>query len=141
MVSKKQQSDSVKPTATQPESEVVEILSKRYGGISVFILVMLLLAAAIVATGVKSALQVQHYHQDYKNLQALKKQHLQLQIEHNRLMIEQQTFSATPQIAARAVAELNMHSPTVAEKIIIQPQAITADTQPPTTAAAQGVTQ
>lgn len=144
MVSKRQQSKSPNrrnKKAVQPENEVVEILAKRYGGISLFMLVMLLLAAAIIFTGVKSALQVQQYHQDYKNLQLLKKQYLQLQIEHNRLMIEQQTFSATPQIAARAVAELNMYSPTVKDKIIVQPQAMSANAQSSEQVAQQGEAQ
>jgi cell division protein FtsL len=42
------------------------------------------------------------------------------------LLIEQQTFSATPQIASRAVAELGMYSPTLKDKLIIQPGAPTA---------------
>ena len=51
----------------------------------------------------------------------MKKQERKLQIEHQRLLIEQQTFSATPQIASRAVAELGMFSPMLEDKLIIQP--------------------
>lgn len=105
------------------ENEVVELMSKRYGGISFYTMVMVLLAVAIIASGVVAAMQVQKYHEGYKDLQKMKKEYLQLQIEHNRLQIEQQTFSATPQIAARAVAELNMYSPTLKDKMIIQPTA------------------
>ena len=50
----------------------------------------------------------------------MKKQQRKLQVEHQRLLIEQQTFSATPQIASRAVSELNMYSPTLKDKLIIQ---------------------
>jgi len=56
----------------------------------------------------------------------MKKQERKLQIEHQRLLIEQQTFSATPQIASRAVAELGMYSPTLKDKLIIQPGVATA---------------
>ena len=56
----------------------------------------------------------------------MKKQERKLQVEHQRLLIEQQTFSATPQIASRAVAELGMFSPTLKDKLIIQPGAATA---------------
>ena len=42
------------------------------------------------------------------------------------MLIEQQTFSATPQIASRAVAELGMFSPTLKDKLIIQPGAAVA---------------
>ena len=45
------------------------------------------------------------------------------EVRHQRLLIEQQTFSATPQIASRAVAELGMYSPTLKDKLIIQPAA------------------
>jgi cell division protein FtsL len=56
----------------------------------------------------------------------MKKQERKLQVEHQRLLIEQQTFSATPQIASRAVAELGMYSPTLKDKLIIQPGVATA---------------
>ena len=75
--------------------------------------------------GIKTAEGVQQYHQDYKTLQDMKKQERKLQVEHQRLLIEQQTFSATPQIASRAVSELGMFSPTLKDKLIIQPGAAT----------------
>ncbi len=59
-------------------------------------------------------------------MQDMKKQERKLQVEHQRLLIEQQTFSATPQIASRAVAELGMFSPTLKDKLIIQPGAAVA---------------
>jgi cell division protein FtsL len=88
--------------------------------------ILLLLAAAIIWSGIKTAEGVQQYHQDYKTLQDMKKQERKLQVEHQRLLIEQQTFSATPQIASRAVAELGMFSPTLKDKLIIQPGAAVA---------------
>lgn len=129
MAISKKQSQAKKISTTQKrayttaENEVVELMSKRYGGLSFYTVIMLILAVAIVVTGVVASTQVQQYHHGYKNLQKMKKEYLQLQIEHNRLQIEQQTFSATPQIAARAITELNMYSPTLKDKMIIQPQA------------------
>lgn len=107
--------------ARGPEPDVGDILSKRFGGVSIYVVCMLLLATAIIWTGVKAAEQVQQYHQDYKILQDMRKQHRKLQVEHQRLLIEQQTFSATPQIASRAVAELGMYTPTSDDKLILQP--------------------
>lgn len=56
-------------------------------------------------------------------LQKMKVEHRNLQIENQRLVIEQQTFSATPQIASRAVTQLGMYSPTTKDKLILQPTA------------------
>lgn len=110
-------------TPKESELDVGEILSKRYGGVSIYMVCMLLLATAIVWTGVRVAEQVQQYHQDYRVLQDMRKQYRKLQVEHQRLLIEQQTFSSTPQIASRAVAELGMYSPGLNDKLILQPSA------------------
>lgn len=56
-------------------------------------------------------------------LQKMKVEHRNLQIENQRLIIEQQTFSATPQIASRAVTQLGMYSPSTQDKLILQPTA------------------
>ena len=101
-------------------TEVGDIFVQRFNIVSIYVLSLLLLAAAIIWSGIKTAEGVQQYHQDYKTLQDMKKQQRKLQVEHQRLLIEQQTFSATPQIASRAVAELNMYSPTLKDKLIIQ---------------------
>lgn len=105
--------------------DVGEIFVQRFNVISIYVVLLLLLAGGIVWSGIKTAEQVQQYHQDYKTLQDMKKQERKLQVEHQRLLIEQQTFSATPQIASRAVAELGMYSPTFKDKMIIQPAAPT----------------
>lgn len=101
-------------------TDVGEIFVQRFNIVSIYVLVLLLLASAIIWSGIKTAEGVQQYHQDYKTLQDMKKQQRKLQVEHQRLLIEQQTFSATPQIASRAVSELNMYSPTLKDKLIIQ---------------------
>ena len=101
-------------------TDVGEIFVQRFNIVSIYVLLLLLLASAIIWSGIKTAEGVQQYHQDYKTLQDMKKQQRKLQVEHQRLLIEQQTFSATPQIASRAVSELNMYSPTLKDKLIIQ---------------------
>ncbi|MEN6671035.1 cell division protein FtsL [Psychrobacter sp. B38] len=108
-------------TAMSPNADVGELFVRRFNVVSIYVVVLLLLAAAIIWSGIKTAEGVQQYHQDYKALQDMKKQERKLQIEHQRLLIEQQTFSATPQIASRAVADLGMFSPTLEDKLIIQP--------------------
>ena len=107
-------------------TDIGELFVRRFNVVSIYVVVLLLLAGAIVWSGIKTAEAVQQYHQDYKTLQDMKKQERKLQVEHQRLLIEQQTFSATPQIASRAVAELGMYSPTLKDKLIIQPGAATA---------------
>ncbi|WP_201587125.1 cell division protein FtsL [Psychrobacter jeotgali] len=110
-------------TKSPAQPDVGELFAKRFNVVSIYVVVLLLLAATIVWSGIKTAESVQQYHQDYKTLQDMKKQQRKLQVEHQRLLIEQQTFSATPQIASRAVAELGMYSPTLKDKLIIQPGA------------------
>lgn len=107
--------------AMPPNTDVGELFVRRFNVVSIYVVILLLLAAAIIWSGIKTAEGVQQYHQDYKTLQDMKKQERKLQVEHQRLLIEQQTFSATPQIASRAVAELGMFSPTLKDKLIIQP--------------------
>lgn len=113
-------------------TDIGELFAQRFNVVSIYVVVLLLLAGTIVWSGIKTAEEVQQYHQDYKALQDMKKQERKLQVEHQRLLIEQQTFSATPQIASRAVAELGMYSPTLKDKLIIQPGAPVATAIPAT---------
>ncbi len=136
---------SDKPTnrpraAALAHTDVGELFVQRFNVVSIYVVVLLLLAGTIVWTGIKTAEAVQQYHQDYRTLQDMKKQERTLQIEHQRLLIEQQTFSATPQIASRAVAELGMYSPTLKDKLIIQPAAPITSPAPRTTASQQANT-
>lgn len=103
--------------------EISEFLTKRYRGVSVYGAVMILLAIGVIWTAILTAEQVQQYHEDYMALQKMKVEHRNLQIENQRLVIEQQTFSATPQIASRAVTQLGMYSPSTKDKLILQPMA------------------
>ncbi|MES1965838.1 cell division protein FtsL [Psychrobacter sp. AH5] len=119
-ISRKPKSDRA---ASSNHNDVGEMFAQRFSAVNIYVVALLLLAAGIVWSGIKTAETVQQYHQDYKTLQDMKKQQRKLQVEHQRLLIEQQTFSATPQIASRAVAELGMYSPTLKDKLIIQPGA------------------
>ncbi len=100
-----------------------EMLSERYWGISAYLVIMLSLAGAIIWTAVAIAEQVQQHHADYTTLQTLQEESHALEVEHQRLIIEQQTFSATPQIASRAVSQMGMFSPKTEDKLILQPTA------------------
>ena len=119
--------------AIPPNADIGELFVRRFNMVSIYVAILMLLAAAIIWSGIKTAEGIQQYHQDYKALQDMKKQERKLQIEHQRLLIEQQTFSATPQIASRAVAELGMFSPMLEDKLIIQPGVASAEAPVETT--------
>lgn len=100
-------------------SELDGLISEQKS-LSVYGLAMLVIILLILWTGVLTVEQVQDYHHQYTELQKLKREQRKLEIEHQRLLIEQQTFSATPQIAKRAVAELNMYYPQLSDRMILQ---------------------
>lgn len=83
--------------------------------------VMAVLVVGIVVTGVKTSKQTYARHQLYFELSNAKKTMQTLKIEEQRLLIEQQTFSATPHIAQRSVSELGMFYPTDKERMVIVP--------------------
>ncbi|ELA09348.1 cell division protein FtsL [Moraxella macacae 0408225] len=101
------------------QNDIYEILQNDYQGISPYYVALLLLVIAILWTGTQVVEQVQDYHENYSKLQVLKKSFRQMQVERQRLLIEQQTFSATPQVTNRAVSELNMFYPNVSDRIVI----------------------
>lgn len=86
-------------------------------------LILGLLVIAIIWTGVSISIQTQAHHEAYRNLQQLKKELTNMQVEEQRLLIEQQTFSATPQVARRAVSELGMFFPEGDSRQVIAPTA------------------
>lgn len=102
-----------------PAVNIAEILDAEYRGISLYAVAMMVLVVAILWTGIKVVEQIQDYHQRYGTLLKLKRDFRQLQIEHQRMLIEQQTFSATPQVTNRAVAELNMFYPNLSDRMIL----------------------
>lgn len=116
----------------------IEFMANEYKGVSIYAMTMAILIGLILWTGIATVQQVQAYHQQYGVLQQLKKDYRNLQIENQRLLIEQQTFSATPQIASRAVSELNMFYPQLSDRMIIQANNLTpSQTSNPATGNAQ----
>lgn len=109
-------------------ASISEMLDTEYRGVSLYTVAMMLLVVAILWTGVSVVEQIQTYHQQYGELQKLKKQFRQLQMEHQRMLIEQQTFSATPQVTNRAVTELNMFYPNLSDRMIIHDNKVTVFT-------------
>lgn len=87
----------------------------------VYRLILGCLFVAILATGVLISIQTQKRHANYRTLQLLKKELAVLKVEEQRLLIEQQTFSATPQVAKRAVDELGMFLPTKKHRVVVSP--------------------
>ena len=57
-----------------PHTDVGELFAKRFGVVRIYVVVLLMLAGAIIVSGIKTAETVQQYHQDYKTLQDMKKQ-------------------------------------------------------------------
>lgn len=75
----------------------------------------------ILALGTKIAMMTQTHHDTYQTLRALQEDMRILEIERSRLLIEQQAFSATPNVVKKAVSELGMHHPLEHERLIIAP--------------------
>lgn len=117
------------PTLEGVGGTIADILDTDYRGISLYTVAMLLLTIAILWTGIKTAQQIQEYHHVYGQMTKLKKDFRQLQIERQRMLIEQQTFSGTPQVTNRAVTQLNMFYPNLSDRMIIHANTVVA---PPT---------
>ncbi|UNU72668.1 cell division protein FtsL [Moraxella nasovis] len=84
-------------------------------------LVLGVLFVACLWAGASVARQTQEHHNAYRDLQKLKSEMIRLKIEEQRLLIEQQTFSSTPQVAQRATTELGMFFPTNDDRQVIVP--------------------
>lgn len=99
------------------DSDLHEYISQEMSLVGLYRLIVVGLLLGILITGVMIALQTQKRHQTYQELTRLRQQLAKMQVEQSRLLIEQQTFSATPQVARRAVGELGMYYPTKKEHI------------------------
>ena len=82
----------------------------------------LLLIISVVGSAMLLAHQVFMYRQDFRALQQVQQARKQLDMEWGQLLIEQQTFGATPQIGSRAVMTLRMYSPPPAQTVILTSQ-------------------
>lgn len=82
--------------------------------VAYFILLALVFISAIMVV-----FQVFEYRHDYRQLSSFNRERDDLNAEWGRLLIEQQTFGATAQIATRAVTQLRMYSPPAAQTVVI----------------------
>ena len=99
------------------KTEVVEKKAEKLAMkkiISYIILLVLVFVSAIMVV-----FQVFEYRHDYRDLSAFNREKDDLNAEWGRLLIEQQTFGATAQIGTRAVTQLRMYSPPVAQTVVI----------------------
>ena len=78
-----------------------------------------ILLALVFSSAVVVVFQVFEYRQDYRKLSTSLRERDDLNAEWGRLLIEQQTFGATAQIGTRAVTQLRMYSPPVAQTVVI----------------------
>ena len=78
-----------------------------------------ILLALVFLSAVFVVFQVFEYRQDYRKLSTYMRERDDLNAEWGRLLIEQQTFGATAQIVTRAVTQLRMYSPPVAQTVVI----------------------
>lgn len=108
-------------TPTQLHLDLSDKATHSVSLVGVYRLLVMMLLVAILATSVAVARQTQERHETYRTLQQLKRDLAVMKIEEERLLIEQQTFSATPQVARRAVGELGMFFPSSHHKKIITP--------------------
>jgi cell division protein FtsL len=74
---------------------------------------------AVFVSAIFVVFQVFEYRQDYRQLNTYIRERDDLNAEWGRLLIEQQTFGATAQIGTRAVTQLRMYSPPVAQTVVI----------------------
>lgn len=77
------------------------------------------LVVLLLSMGVLTNLKIQERHRLYRELSEARQNYQKMQIEEQRLMIEQQTFSSTPTVAQRAVSELGMFYPTEKHRLIV----------------------
>ncbi len=99
------------------KTEAIEKISNKLQTKKTIVYAVLLLLVFISAIMV--VLQVFEYRQDYRQLSTFMRERDDLNAEWGRLLIEQQTFGATAQIGTRAVTQLRMYSPPIAQTVVI----------------------
>ena len=95
-----------------------EVLSSSKKGLKKVVVYAVLLALVFISA-MMVVFQVFEYRHDYRDLSAFNREKDDLNAEWGRLLIEQQTFGATAQIGTRAVTQLRMYSPPVAQTVVI----------------------
>lgn len=81
--------------------------------------VVAVLLMAVIILGVMNVEQIQERHKVYRELSVARQDYRTMRTEEERLIIEQQTFSATATVAQRAVTELGMFYPSQTHRIIV----------------------
>lgn len=82
--------------------------------------VLLMIGIAILVLAVLSVLQVQYRHDTYQELARAVRDFNQMKLEEERLLLEQQTFSATPTVVERSVGELAMFYPDDKHRLVLK---------------------
>ena len=83
------------------------------------VVVYAVLVALVFVSAMMVVFQVFEYRHDYRDWSGYMREKDHLNAEWGRLLIEQQTFGATAQIGSRAVTQLRMFSPPVAQTVVI----------------------
>lgn len=82
---------------------------------------MLALVVCILVSATQTIKQTQVRHQTYAKLFEMQQEYRKMYTEEQRLLIEQQTFSATPVVAKRAVNDLKMFYPDDKHRRVVAP--------------------
>lgn len=99
------------------DTDLHELATEQVNLTGLYRLIIAGLLLAILVTGVLTVLQVQERHKIYQEIARLKREMTVMKVEESSLIIEQQMFSATPQVARRSVSELSMYYPTKKEQV------------------------
>lgn len=113
----RQNNTKTQKNTTKAATDAVDGQDLQAGRVYWFVLSALVLI--ILVTGVQNVKQVLVRHELYRALSQAKSEHQRLVTEEQRLLIEQQTFSATPIVAKRAKSELMMDYPRPDQHITI----------------------
>lgn len=114
-----QASDDAQPKKPLPFLSASGVESQDVTAGRVYWFVMAVLCCVILTAGVQNVKQVLHRHELYRKLATARAEHQRLITEEQRLLIEQQTLSATPIVAKRAKAELLMDYPDEHQRIMV----------------------
>lgn len=99
---------------------VADILGVEHHGGWIYAFILAVIAVAVLITAVGVVGQAQRSHELYRDLSKLQEEFRQLQTDNQRMLIEQQAFSVTPQMIHRATGELGMFYPTFSDRMVIQ---------------------
>lgn len=121
----------ISPQSLRIDNEL--FFANKKNPIGLYWLIIVALVVAILMTGVLLSKQTQERHQTYRNLQKLKAEFIALQVEEQRLRIEQQTFGSTPQVVRSSVDKLGMFFPTKAHRHVVTIATLPESLEPDTT--------